>query len=208
MLVIVGRDFPESVRVEFLADWEGIFGPTEFSELMLKADVPSPQLIRVLAEASAWITPLKAAAGAFLLPFLGRAGAQLGKRAGDAIWTSGSAALKRAADALFRARRDAPGPPTVTIGLLLPDAFHGTAITFEPKDESEAAHVLACFVLSASAIEAFVTQEMKAGRLQRGGVQLNLQPDGSFVAHWRHPETLEELEHAFPLPVSARVPDE
>jgi hypothetical protein len=169
---------------------------------MLKADVPSPQLIRVLAEASTWITPLKAAAGAFLLPFLGRAGAQLGKRTGDAIWSSGTAALKRTADALLRARRDSPGQPSITIGLLLPDEFHGTAITVEPKDASEVGHVLACFVLSASAIEAFVRREMNAGRLQRGGVTLTLQPDGGFVARWRHPETLEDLEHAFPPPAT------
>jgi len=201
MYLLLSRNFPKAIRTQLLAEWEDIFGSTEFSELMMKADVPSPEFIQILAEARAWVTPLKAAATAFLLPFLGQLGTQLGKRTADAIWSKGSAALKRAAAALVRARDSSPGRPIITIGLSLPDDFYGTAITFHPDHESEAARVLACFVLSASAIEAFVTQEMTAGRLGRGGVTLDLQPDGSFVARWRHPETLEDIEHTFPPPV-------
>lgn len=196
----MNRNFPPDAKEELRAEWDDIFGPSEFSELILKAEVPSPQFVQVLGDAVAWVTPLKAGATAFLVALLG----QLGKRTADAVWAGGTDVLKRAATALLRAGRAQSDNPTISIGLLLPDRLHGTAITFEPCDATEIAIVLARLVLSAIAIETFIRDEIAAGRLGRGGARLELLPNGGFVARWYHPETREELERVFPPhPLSA-----
>ena len=134
---------------------------------------------------------------------------QLAKNAADDVWKNKAritaaltdtavAPLRRVAAALARARQMSPGPPSVTIGLGLPDDSHGTAVTWTPDDVEESAWVLACFAQHATAIEAFVRKEMEAGRLGRGGVRLLLQRDGSFDVIWMHPESREEFRRRIP----------
>ena len=188
-------DISQQAQEELVAGLRPTLG-VDSGQLWMRASTEGTAFIQLIGEASAWVTPLKAAAAAFLLPFL----AQLGKKTADHAWEKrerikeslsnlAAAPLKKVASVLVGGTKSKPDAELV-IGIPVPEKNWGTAITFRPADEEEVAWILALFVTKVEEIEAAMHEEVRGGHLPLGRAQLTLQEDGSFVVRW-----MDQVEH-------------
>jgi hypothetical protein len=196
MKFLVTSDIPTLVRDALLAEWQPVVGTSECDELVQLSMEP-PSFIQIAGETLAWVTPLKAAAAAFLGPFL----AELGKRSAAAVWNKGTTTLRRLASSLSRARANSPRRPAIGLGLSLPGGEAHAVFGIAPDSEVEAARAIAYFVLCAEPIEELLRAELAAGRMQDDAtVQIALQDDGSFIVRWLDESSGADLERRVPPP--------
>ena len=155
-----------------------------------------PSIIQLLGDAVAWL-PLSAPAAVYL--------STLAKRAADATWdglasrfnsnevkplTAVAKTLATAADSVGR-------KVTIVVGLNIPDDRHGTAISINPGNPEEVAHVLASFIVHVEQISKAMESEVKAGRAPLNGARIELQDDGSLLLSWEASDDFSRHELRF-----------
>jgi hypothetical protein len=195
------------------ADVAVLLGPTveeefrrTFPGLQIQQEVfkaaDGPSSFQLVADFITWSTVFKAAATAFLLPFL----SQLGKNAADDLWKHKAEFAAKLRELVVQPlhflssaiaglnRQLVSRRKIVQIGLPIPDIYWGTILRIDSEDEVEVAWMLAHFILKAEAIHETVAKLIDEDHSGSPYFELHLTPTGEWVVAWRD-DADEQHEH-------------
>jgi hypothetical protein len=186
MNISATNDVPDAVRAALTRDLASVWSTADRGAIHLKAAEP-PTYLEIVGRAIEWATPLKVVATVFV--------SQLAKDAAHDVWINKAriasvlkngavASLRIAAQAIIRARLEAPRKPEVHLGVGELRGDMGAFVVFTPADEMECAAVLARVALHAERVEAAIDAEVHGGGGILGPAQLILEPAGLFRLRW------------------------